>query len=138
MPFSVLIGNDAGQVVVPDRSRFIDDTVVNGTFRGIAHGREGLLSHLRQKTVINDDMSTGDFIRHRCFSRVGLLGNPSDGYHGKVVSFALQNFSAEVRSVQWQRYSRKQTTVHAITKALISQGKVLYCNSRCQVAQLLV
>jgi len=35
-------------------------------------------------------------ITHRCFSRVGLLGNPSDGYYGKVISFGLKNYFAEV------------------------------------------
>lgn len=33
----------------------------------------------------------------RVFSRVGLLGNPSDGYGGRCISFSLANFSAEVR-----------------------------------------
>lgn len=28
-------------------------------------------------------------IRTRSFSRVGFLGNPSDGYYGKTVSVAL-------------------------------------------------
>lgn len=36
-------------------------------------------------------------VRSRCYSRVGLLGNPSDGYHGKVISFALKNFFCEVQ-----------------------------------------
>ena len=30
------------------------------------------------------------------FARAGLLGNPSDGYFGKTVSFAFSNFSAEL------------------------------------------
>ena len=30
--------------------------------------------------------------------RVGLLGNPSDGYGGKTISVSIQNFFAEVRS----------------------------------------
>jgi hypothetical protein len=36
-------------------------------------------------------------ITSRVHARIGLLGNPSDGYHGKTVSFALANFYAEVR-----------------------------------------
>ena len=28
--------------------------------------------------------------------RAGLIGNPSDGYHGKTISFIVQNFSAQV------------------------------------------
>jgi glucuronokinase len=35
-------------------------------------------------------------ITSRVFARIGLLGNPSDGYHGKTISFALANFYAEV------------------------------------------
>lgn len=35
-------------------------------------------------------------IRTRSFARAGFLGNPSDGYFGKTVSFAFRNFSAEL------------------------------------------
>jgi len=34
--------------------------------------------------------------RGRAFARVGFLGNPSDGYFGKTISFTIQNFKAEV------------------------------------------
>lgn len=30
------------------------------------------------------------------YARVGLLGNPSDGFYGKTISFSLKNFYAEV------------------------------------------
>lgn len=30
------------------------------------------------------------------FPRAGLIGNPSDGYHGKTISFIVRNFSAKV------------------------------------------
>lgn len=30
------------------------------------------------------------------FPRAGLIGNPSDGYHGKTISFIIRNFSANV------------------------------------------
>lgn len=33
----------------------------------------------------------------RVHARIGLLGNPSDGYHGKTISCSLANFYAEVR-----------------------------------------
>ena len=33
-------------------------------------------------------------IKTRSFARAGFLGNPSDGYFGKTISFAFQNFSA--------------------------------------------
>lgn len=32
----------------------------------------------------------------QAFARAGLIGNPSDGYHGKVISFVIRNFAAEV------------------------------------------
>jgi glucuronokinase len=36
-------------------------------------------------------------ITRRAYARVGLLGNPSDGYGGKCVSLAIENYHAEVR-----------------------------------------
>jgi hypothetical protein len=35
-------------------------------------------------------------IRARAYARIGLLGNPSDGYFGKTISVSIQNFYAEV------------------------------------------
>jgi len=35
-------------------------------------------------------------IRAKAFPRVGLIGNPSDGYYGKTISFTFSNFRAEV------------------------------------------
>lgn len=35
-------------------------------------------------------------IRTRAYPRAGLIGNPSDGYFGKTISFAFSNFRAEV------------------------------------------
>jgi len=35
-------------------------------------------------------------IRQKAYPRVGLIGNPSDGYFGKTVSFTFANFCAEV------------------------------------------
>ncbi|MBN1845502.1 MAG: hypothetical protein JW810_07445 [Sedimentisphaerales bacterium] len=35
-------------------------------------------------------------IRTKAYPRVGLIGNPSDGYFGKTISFVLGNFRAEV------------------------------------------
>ncbi|KAJ8650783.1 hypothetical protein MRB53_003806 [Persea americana] len=37
------------------------------------------------------------FIEHVAYARVGLLGNPSDVYFGRTISFSLGNFSASVR-----------------------------------------
>ena len=35
-------------------------------------------------------------IRTKAHARAGLVGNPSDGYFGKTISFIIQNFGAEV------------------------------------------
>jgi len=35
-------------------------------------------------------------IKAKAYPRVGLVGNPSDGYFGKTISFSFRNFSAEV------------------------------------------
>lgn len=36
-------------------------------------------------------------IEHRSYARVGLMGNPSDAYFGKTISFLLGNFWASVK-----------------------------------------
>jgi glucuronokinase len=40
-------------------------------------------------------------IRNKAHARAGLLGNPSDGYHGKTISIIVGNFSAEVILYEW-------------------------------------
>jgi glucuronokinase len=40
-------------------------------------------------------------VRKRAYARAGLLGNPSDGYHGKTISFSVRNFHAEVVLYEW-------------------------------------
>jgi hypothetical protein len=35
-------------------------------------------------------------IQHTAYARVGLLGNPSDGYFGKTLAFSVSNFAATV------------------------------------------
>jgi len=35
-------------------------------------------------------------IRKKAYPRVGLIGNPSDGYFGKTIAFAFTNYSAQV------------------------------------------
>lgn len=32
----------------------------------------------------------------RCYSRIGLIGNPSDGYYGNTISIAVENYFTEV------------------------------------------
>jgi glucuronokinase len=40
-------------------------------------------------------------IRKRAYARAGLLGNPSDGYHGKTISLIVRNFWAEAVLYEW-------------------------------------
>ncbi|XP_003554830.1 probable glucuronokinase 2 [Glycine max] len=35
-------------------------------------------------------------ISHKAYARVGLLGNPSDVYYGKTISFSVANFCSTV------------------------------------------
>lgn len=37
-----------------------------------------------------------DVLLERCYARIGLMGNPSDGFNGKTLSFLISNFSAEI------------------------------------------
>ena len=41
-------------------------------------------------------------IRKRAYARAGLVGNPSDGYHGKTISIVVRNFFAEVVLYEWE------------------------------------
>ncbi|MCI0379342.1 MAG: hypothetical protein L0215_17165 [Gemmataceae bacterium] len=41
-------------------------------------------------------------IRRRAYARAGLIGNPSDGYHGKTISLSVRNFHAEVVLYEWE------------------------------------
>ncbi|CAN5442308.1 N/A [soil metagenome] len=41
-------------------------------------------------------------LRNKAYARAGFLGNPSDGYHGKTISFIVRDFSAEVVLYEWE------------------------------------
>jgi glucuronokinase len=41
-------------------------------------------------------LTNENIIRTRAYARAGLVGNPSDGYFGKTISFTFSNFYAEV------------------------------------------
>jgi len=42
-------------------------------------------------------------IRRKAYARAGLMGNPSDGYHGKTLALIVRNFAAEVTLYEWDR-----------------------------------
>src|SRR5262249_50140057 len=41
-------------------------------------------------------------LRRQAHARAGLVGNPSDGYHGKTLSISVRNFRAEVVLYEWE------------------------------------
>jgi glucuronokinase len=41
-------------------------------------------------------------LRKRAYARAGLVGNPSDGYHGKTISVIVRNLYAEVVLYEWE------------------------------------
>lgn len=43
-----------------------------------------------------------ELLRRRAYARAGLMGNPSDGYHGKTMSVIVRNFCAEVVLYEWE------------------------------------
>ncbi|MDA1013074.1 MAG: GHMP kinase [Planctomycetota bacterium] len=49
-------------------------------------------------------------IRKRAFARAGLIGNPSDGYHGKTISLIVRNYWAEVVLYDWPEVEIVMTT----------------------------
>src|ERR1051325_3450280 len=50
--------------------------------------------------VIFEDYEVRIF-KTRAYARAGLIGNPSDGYHGKTISIIVKNFAAEVGIYEW-------------------------------------
>ena len=65
--------------------------------------------------------STSNLIHASSFPRAGLIGNPSDGFHGKTIAFIIRNFQAEV--TLWESpelviepNQRDQTNFASITK----------------------
>ena len=44
-----------------------------------------------------------ELIRRYAYARAGLLGNPSDGYHGKTISVIIRDFRAEAVLYEWDR-----------------------------------
>ena len=43
-----------------------------------------------------------ELIRRRAYARAGLVGNPSDGYHGRTLSVIVPHFFAEVVLYEWE------------------------------------
>ncbi|HID23697.1 MAG TPA: GHMP kinase [Planctomycetaceae bacterium] len=43
-----------------------------------------------------------ELLRRQAFARAGLMGNPSDGYHGKTISIVVRNYSARTVLYEWE------------------------------------
>lgn len=50
--------------------------------------------------MVADLASIHMIIESRAYARAGLLGNPSDGYHGKTISIIVRNFGAHISLYQ--------------------------------------
>lgn len=42
-----------------------------------------------------------EIIRSKAYARAGLIGNPSDGYHGKTISLIVREYFAQVVLYEW-------------------------------------
>ncbi len=42
-----------------------------------------------------------ELIRKRAYARAGLVGNPSDGYHGRTLALPVRNFRADLVLYEW-------------------------------------
>lgn len=43
-----------------------------------------------------------EIVKKSAFARAGLLGNPSDGYNGKTISFCIHNYCAQAVLYEWE------------------------------------
>lgn len=73
-----------------------------------------------------------EVVEEKCHARVGLLGNPSDGFQGKTVSFLLGNFFAQVRIEE----QAKEKGVEIHDPFVCSSLEALYHHSRVLVRLL--
>jgi glucuronokinase len=55
-------------------------------------------------------------IEKRTYARVGLMGNPSDGFYGKTISACITNFHAKVTLAESQRLKIKPHIMHDPTE----------------------
>ena len=58
-------------------------------------------------------------IRRHAHARAGLVGNPSDGYHGKTISLIVPNFRATVVLYEWVASKLRGRRVRADYKKLM-------------------
>jgi glucuronokinase len=69
-------------------------------------------------------------IRERAYARAALVGNPSDGYHGRTIALSVPNFWAEVVLYEWDSVDivlsaddrAKFSSVHDLAKDVAQHG----------------
>lgn len=69
-------------------------------------------------------------LKHKAYARAGLVGNPSDGYHGKTISIIIRNFWAEAVLYEWdtleilpgKENQNRFSTVHDLVKDVKLHG----------------
>lgn len=54
-------------------------------------------------------------VTQHCSARVGLMGNPSDGFGGKTLSFLIKNFTAQVTITQNSSCSSSSSRYNSVT-----------------------
>ncbi|OZJ02792.1 hypothetical protein BZG36_04418 [Bifiguratus adelaidae] len=74
--------------------RYADDSVTLGDYNCL--WKKALDHLITERHQLTGRLSLDDPIIARSYARVGLVGNPSDGYHGKTISVLISNFWAEI------------------------------------------
>ncbi|XP_072557162.1 glucuronokinase with putative uridyl pyrophosphorylase isoform X2 [Paramormyrops kingsleyae] len=67
-------------------------------------GQVGLSDYIQwlSRYAAKQEGTSGKPITCRTYARVGLMGNPSDGFHGKTIAMSISNFWAEVSMTETQ------------------------------------
>lgn len=50
-----------------------------------------------RKVALEETYGLSNVVIEKCNARIGMMGNPSDGFNGKTLSFLIDNFSACVK-----------------------------------------
>eukprot|EP00760_Papus_ankaliazontas_P014352 PhM_4_TR16066/c0_g1_i1/m.42066/K16190/GLCAK; glucuronokinase len=84
--------------LVPKSTTFALKLPTSFRLIGSKVGIDDYKAYLEQRTMASaaDAMGRRAMITHRAYARVGLAGNPSDGYFGKTLSMTISNFWCEV------------------------------------------
>ena len=67
-------------------------------------------------------------VTESCPARIGLMGNPSDGFQGKTISFLIDNFSAcvTIEEYPWEKgICIQESATFATADALVSHSQLM-------------